>query len=68
METRPLNCIEKSYIKKVRDEPETWIPELIELEGLTLGCWNHPGVPCHGDVIADLVVRPPLVPKRWTNG
>lgn len=52
-------CIElfkEELYEKVRNDPDTWIPKLVALEGLTIGCWCHP-LPCHGNVIADLVVK-----------
>jgi hypothetical protein len=52
-------CIElykEEFYQKVRDDPDTWIPLLVDLEGKTLGCWCAPA-PCHGNVIADLVVK-----------
>lgn len=51
----------KIYIAKlIRDDPDTWIPNLLELSGKTLGCWCGPRKPdgtptCHGHVISDLV-------------
>jgi len=56
-------CVElykEELYQKVRDDPDTWLPELVSLEGLTLGCWcqtNGIGSVCHGNVIADLVVK-----------
>ena len=53
---RAIPLFREHLHKLLADDPETWIPKLLELKGKTLGCWCKPG-PCHGDIIADLVVK-----------
>jgi len=51
---KAIPLFKEQFLQKIRDEPEKWIPKLVELEGKVLGCWCKPS-PCHGDVIADIV-------------
>lgn len=36
----------------IRQNPNEWIPNLVNLHGKILGCWCKPG-PCHGDVLKE---------------
>uniref|UniRef100_A0A6C0CGQ6 DUF4326 domain-containing protein n=1 Tax=viral metagenome TaxID=1070528 RepID=A0A6C0CGQ6_9ZZZZ len=55
-----IAAFKRDLYRWVADDPHTWIPKLVSLEGKTLGCWRPPcedeSVPtCHGNVIAHLV-------------
>lgn len=49
-----IRLYRKDLYRKVLDDLETWLPKLIDLTDKSLGCWCSP-LPCHGEVIADLV-------------
>jgi hypothetical protein len=49
-----IRLYKNEFYEKVLNDLDTWIPKLEELRGKRLGCWCSP-LPCHGNVIADLV-------------
>ena len=51
-----LELFRKDFMKRIGEQPEYWIPKLMELRGKTLACWCKPA-PCHADVIADVVEK-----------
>lgn len=49
-----IQLFKQDFYEKVRTDFDTWLPKLESLRGKTIGCWCAP-LPCHGNVIADLV-------------
>lgn len=50
----------REYLKKkIAQDPEKWVMEILDLESKTLGCWckNKLTDPCHGDVLVEFYVR-----------
>ena len=54
---KSIEMYREYIVAKIVEDPETWVDNLADLIGQTLGCWckDQPYIPCHGDVLVDLV-------------